>query len=213
VQHVALSSVVFGDAIGDVARVGDETRRPLRRSTIPFDQALHKRLRQTWNVLVSGEGEAADRIDVADVDRSRRHGYALCPRGRRADDRVVAAQVERFEGARIKRRQDSKISIRQRNAGQIRAAHALRRKEIADDALVVKRGKNGRLGPGPSDLGEDAFGAAALVQVVVNECDVNLEGLFREEARERSSGCRDRFGQRAERRPASSPRSLATRVR
>ena len=49
------------------------------------------------------------------------------------------------------------------NVIEIRASDAVARKKIADGALVVERGIDGRLGPCLRDVGKDALGASALI--------------------------------------------------
>jgi hypothetical protein len=59
---------------------------------------------------------------------------------------------------------------------EIRRVDAGAREEIAERRFVVDRGEDRRVGIRPRDLGEDAFAAAALVQVIVNEGDVQDRG-------------------------------------
>jgi hypothetical protein len=54
--------------------------------------------------------------------------------------------------------------------------HALAREEIAERRFVVDRREDRRLGIGSRDLREDALAAAALVQVIVDEGDVQDRG-------------------------------------
>jgi hypothetical protein len=57
----------------------------------------------------------------------------------------------------------------ERHALHERGVHARRGDEIADRARVVERGIDRRVGPGARDVREDALGAAALIQVVVDQ--------------------------------------------
>jgi hypothetical protein len=49
--------------------------------------------------------------------------------------------------------------------------HPVRRYQISGRAFVVQGGINRRGRPSLGDPGKDAFGAAALVEVIVNEGD------------------------------------------
>jgi hypothetical protein len=52
---------------------------------------------------------------------------------------------------------------------QERGVHTRARHQIADRALVVERRVDGRIRPRIGEVREDALGATALVQVIVNE--------------------------------------------
>jgi hypothetical protein len=97
------------------------------------------------------------------VHRTRWYAQSFGPRRCGADDRIEAAQVERFESAGIEWRQRPEVVVRKWNAAEIGAADAIRRKQIADDALVVERRIDRRLGPSRRDVGKDALCAAALI--------------------------------------------------
>lgn len=55
----------------------------------------------------------------------------------------------------------------------MRAADSAGREEIADDALVIERGEDRGIRPSARDVCKNAFGAAALVQIIVNERNVH----------------------------------------
>jgi hypothetical protein len=54
---------------------------------------------------------------------------------------------------------------------QERRPNAGRRHQFAQLAFVVDRGVDRRLRIGVRDVRKDAFGAAALIEIVVDECD------------------------------------------
>src|SRR6185312_3186920 len=86
VQHVGVAPIVFFDSCGNVARVGNETRRTLGGAAVPLDEPVDDRTRQLGaDVFVVGEREAANGIDVTYVHRMRRNDYAFGPRRRRTD--------------------------------------------------------------------------------------------------------------------------------
>jgi hypothetical protein len=111
-------------------------------------------------------------MDVTDVDRIGTKTHALRPGGRRADDHVVRGEVEAFEGGGIKRREISEIARRSRQERQGRGPHASGGHEIAGRAPVEQRGIDRRPGIEVGHVPEHAFGAAALIEVVVNQRDI-----------------------------------------
>jgi len=54
---------------------------------------------------------------------------------------------------------------------QKRRAHATRRDEVAARALIVERRVNRRVRPCARNVRENALGAAALIEIVVDEGD------------------------------------------
>jgi hypothetical protein len=104
------------------------------------------------------------------VHRTVRDANALGPCGGRADDRVVPAQIERFERQRIERRERAKEAAAAGDALQERRVHALRRDDVGQRRFV-KRGVDRCLRIGGGDVGEDTFGTTALVQVIVDQRD------------------------------------------
>ena len=123
------------------------------------------------DVRIVVESKAADGIDVADVHGAGRNDHALRPRSRRTDDRIEFAQVEALESTRIQRSEHAKEPARERNAIEIRHAHALGRHEIADRLRIVEGGIDRRFGPRTHEVREHTLGPATLIQVVVDQSD------------------------------------------
>jgi hypothetical protein len=66
---------------------------------------------------------------------------------------------------------------------QERRPHAVRRDQVTEFALVVNRGEDRCLRKGARDVREDAFGAATLIEIVVNEGRERRCGAGRFDAR------------------------------
>lgn len=103
------------------------------------------------------------------MNGARRYDHPLRKRGRAADDRIVRREIERFERIRIQRRQRSEVALGTRNAIEVRDRYALWIDEIAGLARVEERGVDGGFRICPRDVREDPLGAAALIEVIVNE--------------------------------------------
>ena len=167
-QNVGVAAVVLADARRDVARVCDQSRRAHRGGTVPSDEPIDERAHETrsrhsGNVLLVCKCKTTNGIDVTNVDRAAWKAHALRPRGRRAYDRIVGAKIERFEGARIERRQRPKVTVSQGNPREIRAAHACGGELASGDAFVVESRIDRRVGPRPRNVRKDPLRAPTLI--------------------------------------------------
>ena len=177
VKHVEMPAVIALGTLRRRARVRNHFGRALRRTQIPPHQRTDERTGKhtdaaPTDVRIVIEEKAAHRMEITEMNAAFRNANAFRPRRRRTEDRVVAGEIKSLERARIKWRVPSKMRTYPRHAGEPGTVDGAPRKPIAGPRLVVKRGIDRRVGERRSERREDAFRSAALIEIVVDECEL-----------------------------------------